>query len=247
MHSFFRVRLAPVLALAATSALVSSMTVKRAAADEWNKKTVLTVNEPIQVTDTVLDPGKYVLMLDNSSSNRHIVRIFNEDQNHLIGTVMAIPNYRVQPTGNSRFQFWETPQGTAKALRAWFAPGDNFGQEFPYPKHPQVLTAAVSTPPPVVSTPPQAAIRTQPAAPASQEANAPLPEPSPAPPEVAQNTPSPEQPNNRPPEQSSNNAAPQEPQPRELPQTASPYTWFGFAGVAFLGLAGLIRLFRWVQ
>ena len=30
--------------------------------------------------------------------------------------------------------FWEVPAGQPKALRAWFYPGDNDGQEFAYPK-----------------------------------------------------------------------------------------------------------------
>ena len=49
-------------------------------------------------------------------------------------TILAIPNYRLQPTGKTVFTFWETPPGQPKALRAWFYPGDNFGQEFAYPK-----------------------------------------------------------------------------------------------------------------
>lgn len=83
--------------------------VRSARADQWDKKTILTVNEPIQVRDTLLQPGQYVFKLLDSSSDRHIVQIYNRDQNHLIGTIMAIPNYRIQPTGGSRFAFWETP------------------------------------------------------------------------------------------------------------------------------------------
>jgi hypothetical protein len=115
--------------------LVAGLVTFRAQADEWDKKTILTVDQPIQITDTYLEPGTYVLKLADSSSNRHIVYIFNEQQNHLINTVMAIPNYRLQPTGSSRFTFWETPAGSARAMRAWFYPGDNFGQEFTYPKN----------------------------------------------------------------------------------------------------------------
>ena len=47
---------------------------------------------------------------------------------------MAIPNYRMEPTGHSQFTFYETPPGTARAMRAWFYPGDNFGQHFVYPQ-----------------------------------------------------------------------------------------------------------------
>ena len=37
-------------------------------------------------------------------------------------------------TGKSVFAFWEVPAGQPKALRAWFYPGEEFGQEFAYPK-----------------------------------------------------------------------------------------------------------------
>jgi len=48
--------------------------------------------------------------------------------------MFGIPNERLRPTGKSVFAFWETPAGQSKAVRAWFYPGDNFGQEFAYPK-----------------------------------------------------------------------------------------------------------------
>ncbi len=92
------------------------------------------MNEPIQVPNKVLPPGTYVMKLLDSPSDRHIVQIFNADENHLFTTILAIPNYRIQPTGKTVFTFWETPPGQPKALRAWFYPGDNFGQEFAYPK-----------------------------------------------------------------------------------------------------------------
>ena len=115
-----------------------------ARADEWNKKTVMTVNEPIQVPNKVLPAGTYVIKLLDSPSDRHIVQIFNADETQLQTTILAIPNYRLQPTGKTVFSFWETPPGQPKALRAWFYPGDNFGQEFAYPKSAAVQIAAVS-------------------------------------------------------------------------------------------------------
>ena len=62
------------------------------------------------------------------------MQFFDKDEKHLITTILAIPNERVRPTGKSVFAFWEVPAGQPKALRAWFYPGDNFGQEFAYPK-----------------------------------------------------------------------------------------------------------------
>jgi hypothetical protein len=114
-------------------------------ADTWNKKTILTINEPLKVPGAVLQPGKYVMKLMDSPSNRHIVQIWNADENHLITTILAIPNYRLEPKGKTEFGFWEAPKGAPVALRAWFYPGDNFGQEFAYrrPEVTRIETAAV--------------------------------------------------------------------------------------------------------
>src|SRR5258708_20224381 len=123
-----------VLTIASVGLLVGAALAPSARADEWNKKTILTVNETIQVPNKVLPPGMYVMKLMDSPSNRHIVQIFDKDEQHLQTTILAIPNYRLEPTGKTSFQFWETPPGQPKALRAWFYPGDTFGQEFAYPK-----------------------------------------------------------------------------------------------------------------
>ncbi len=116
-------------------ALALSLGAVHAQADAWDKKTTLTINQPMQVNDTYLEPGSYVFKLLDSQSDRHIVQIYNADQTHLITTILAIPDYRVQITGKSRFTMWETPAGYVSALRSWIYPGDNFGQEFRYPKN----------------------------------------------------------------------------------------------------------------
>jgi len=128
-------------------------------ADTWNKKTTLTITEPLEVPDCctadhtiILQPGEYVMVLVDSLSDRHIVRIFDKDQLHVMTTILAIPNYRLQATDKTVFQYWEVPAGQPKALRAWFYPGDNFGQEFAYPKQKAVAIAAfVKTPVPVIT------------------------------------------------------------------------------------------------
>jgi hypothetical protein len=105
-----------------------------AAADQWDKKTVITTDEVMQLPNMMLQPGTYVIKLVESSSNRHVVQFFDKDEKHLVTTILAIPNERLRITGKSVFAFWEVPAGQPKALRAWFYPGDNFGQEFAYPR-----------------------------------------------------------------------------------------------------------------
>jgi hypothetical protein len=130
-----------ILSVATLLAVSLTMPLK---ADTWNKKTVLTVKETIQLPHTVLQPGTYVFKLHNSLADRHIVQIFNADETQIIATILAIPNYRLKPTGKSVFGFWETPAGNPKAMRAWFYPGDNFGQEFAYPKMKSIEIATIT-------------------------------------------------------------------------------------------------------
>jgi len=104
-----------------------------ALADERDKKTIITTKESLLVPGKVLPPGKYVMKL-LESPNRNIVTIYNEDQNQLQTMFIAFPNYKVKQTSDTELTFWETPAGSPKAIRAWFWPGDNFGQEFAYPK-----------------------------------------------------------------------------------------------------------------
>jgi LPXTG-motif cell wall-anchored protein len=137
------------IALAAFAGCLSLALLPNVQADEWNKKTNITVNDPVQLPScctpdhtVTLQPGEYVMVLVDSLSDRHIVRIFDKDQKNVITTILAVPNYRLQPTGNTVLQYWEVPAGQPRALRAWFYPGDNFGQEFVYHKQTAAEIAA---------------------------------------------------------------------------------------------------------
>ena len=105
-----------------------------ARADTWNKKTVVTFTQAVEVPGKILPAGTYTFQLLDSLSDRHIVQIFNADGSQIITIVLAINNYRLEPTGETVMKFGERPGDSPEALRAWFYPGDNFGQEFVYPK-----------------------------------------------------------------------------------------------------------------
>jgi hypothetical protein len=105
-----------------------------ARADEYNKKTIVTFSGPVEIPGKVLTPGTYVFKLFDSDSNRDIVQIWNKDETQLIGTVLAIPDYRLNPPSDPIITFEERAQGAPPAIRAWFYPGDNYGYEFVYPK-----------------------------------------------------------------------------------------------------------------
>ncbi|HLH39248.1 MAG TPA: hypothetical protein VKX39_08890 [Bryobacteraceae bacterium] len=105
-----------------------------ARADEWNKQTTVTFSGPVEIPGKVLPAGTYQFKLLDSQSNRNIVQIFNADGTQLYATILAIPDYRQNPTSETVMKFEERPAGTPEALRAWFYPGDNYGNEFVYPR-----------------------------------------------------------------------------------------------------------------
>jgi hypothetical protein len=229
------------IALTSLAAVVSLAPIAKA--DEWDKKTVLTVGETIQLPNATLQPGTYTFKLLDSQSDRHIVQVFDKDGMHLITTILAIPNYRLQPTGTSKFTFWEVPAGQPPAMRAWFYPGDNFGQEFAYPKNmsTQIAASAKMAVPtttaatteeyksaPVTATNENgtsSSLDTQAytaqAAPAPAPAPVVTPEPTPAPPQEVAAAPAPA-------------PEPVQETPAELPHTAS--------SVPLIGLAGIVSL-----
>jgi len=103
-------------------------------ADTWDKRTTVTFKEPVEIPGKVLPAGTYIFKLMDSSADRNIVQVFNSDQSKLFATILAIPDYRENPTGKTVINFEERPTGAPEAIESWFYPGDNFGQEFVYPK-----------------------------------------------------------------------------------------------------------------
>ncbi|HEY4363308.1 MAG TPA: LPXTG cell wall anchor domain-containing protein [Bryobacteraceae bacterium] len=110
-----------------------------ASADEWNKKTTITFAEPVEIPGMVLAPGTYVFKLLNSATNRNIVLVYNEAEDHLYKMILAIPNYRLVRKDETILRFKEGVRGAPDALRGWFFPADQWGQEFVYPRTEAVL------------------------------------------------------------------------------------------------------------
>jgi LPXTG-motif cell wall-anchored protein len=126
-----------------------------AMADDYNRKTVVTFSGPVEVPGVgaqTLAAGTYVFKILDSQSDRHIVQIFNQDETHLYTTILAIPNYRLKPTSKTVITFSERPAGQPEALRAWFYPGHEWGEEFVYAKS-RAIELAKETNQPVLATP----------------------------------------------------------------------------------------------
>src|ERR1700680_2118091 len=122
------------------AALIGAAISPSVKADDWNRKTTITFSAPVEIPGVhlagwgVLPAGTYVFKILDSQSDRHIVQIFSKDELTVYATILAIPNYRLKATDKTVMTFRERPAGEPEALRAWFYPGRNWGEEFVYPK-----------------------------------------------------------------------------------------------------------------
>jgi hypothetical protein len=115
----------------------------------------VTFNAPVEVPGVgaqTLPAGTYVFKILDSSSDRHIVQIFNQAGDHVFATILAIPNYRLRATDKTVMTFRERAEGQPEAIRAWFYPGREWGEEFVYPKSRAVELAKIVNEP-VLATP----------------------------------------------------------------------------------------------
>ena len=203
-----------------------------AKADEWNRKTIMTFDQPIEVPGVgaqVLPAGTYVFKIMDLP-DRHVVQIFNQAEDHVFTTILAIPNYRLKATDKTVLTFKERGEGQPEAIRAWFYPGHSWGEEFVYPKtralelakivHEPVLATPVDLPAPVeaLKVAPVVAVK-----PTGEEVA------------VAEVVEAP------PVELASNEPLPAAPVAAELPHTASPLPLIGLVGL--LSLGGCFGLF----
>lgn len=118
-----------------------------AKADQVDRKTIVTFSGPVEVPGVgaqTLPAGTYVFKVLRSDSNRHIVQILNEEETHVFTTVLAIPNFRLKPTDKTVITFHEHPAGQPEALRAWFYPGREWGEEFVYERSRAIALAKES-------------------------------------------------------------------------------------------------------
>jgi hypothetical protein len=113
-----------------------------AVSQTFDKLTYFTFSGPVEIPGgRILPAGKYAFKVLDLGSARNIVQIFNADQSKLLATVITIPDYRQNPTDHALITFSETAQGGPPAIKEWFYPGDQYGQEFVYPKNRAVQLA----------------------------------------------------------------------------------------------------------
>jgi outer membrane biosynthesis protein TonB len=150
---------------ACATLLLAALPPRAVRADSWDRKTTITFSDTVQVPGATLPAGKYIFKLWDSPSDRYVVQIFNERQNHVFATLLTIPEYRMNAPDKTVISFYEAPAGQPQPVKAWFYPGDNNGREFIYPKAEADLIAKAAHEPIPTEQPATVALNTTPAAP----------------------------------------------------------------------------------
>lgn len=125
------------IALLCSFVLIGLAFVSNVQADTQNKKTVITFKEPFEVPGVeaqILPAGTYVFKVLDVQGDLNVVQISNADETHVFTTILAINNFRLKATDQTVLTFKERGEGQPEAIKAWFYPGEGFGQEFVYPK-----------------------------------------------------------------------------------------------------------------
>jgi outer membrane protein OmpA-like peptidoglycan-associated protein len=111
-----------------TIAGFQSLWLINASADDWNKATRLTFNQPFEIPGMVLPAGTYVF----KSIDPHVIQILNAGETHVYATVETISDYRMDPSDKTVITFEERQEGSPEAIKSWFYPGETIGEEFVY-------------------------------------------------------------------------------------------------------------------
>jgi len=102
-----------------------------ARADVSDQETQFTFSQSVQIPgDIVLPAGTYTFMLANSTTNKHIVRIFDADRD-IVATILTISTERLSSTGSTVLQFAEA-YNEPPALLTWYYSDMGVGHEFVY-------------------------------------------------------------------------------------------------------------------
>jgi len=77
-------RIVRAIQISMCAAVLCAAIVTAARADNWDKKTIVTFSDSVEIPGQVLPAGTYVFKLANSVSDRHIVQIWNGDETQIL-------------------------------------------------------------------------------------------------------------------------------------------------------------------
>lgn len=207
-----------ILGVLCSAAMLMAVTAEPAAAQNFNRHTVVTFSTPVELPGMTLPAGTYTFRLSDSTSDRNVVHVLDANGEKHLATLMAMPASRSEISDENVITFRETAANQPQPIRYWYFPNDRFGQEFAYPAE-RALAIAQATGESVLSVEGEQITRVEPA-PVVEAAPVqpvqPVYEPAPLPVQTTE----------------------------RLPDTASPLPLVGLIGLLSLGGALAIRTFR---
>jgi hypothetical protein len=126
-----------VLGIVSVLALLAFALIPRVKADErspdqWDMKTIMTFQQPVEVPGKILPAGTYVFSTMDSVDLPNVVRIFNQNETTVIGTFNTRPAFALNPPQTTVMTFEERPGGRPAAVKTWWYPRNQFGHQFIY-------------------------------------------------------------------------------------------------------------------
>lgn len=121
------------LSLIAAAALCAVAFAPGLHASAMNKKTLVTVNAPVEIPGQVLPAGTYTFTVVNRSGGQ-VVAIRNHKTGRFIKFILASPTYRSATPNKPIVTLAERPSSNPPAISKWFYPGYNSGLKFTYPR-----------------------------------------------------------------------------------------------------------------
>jgi hypothetical protein len=106
-------------------------------ADDWDKKTVVTFGQDIEIPGQILPAGTYVFKLFRSNSDRSIVQVWSQGESQLLATLITNGDSYSNQSGKPYFVLdtTGTDEGYPPALMSWFFAGSNEGRDFIYNRY----------------------------------------------------------------------------------------------------------------
>jgi len=123
------------LLIALGVAMFCAVLAPNARGDNWDRKTIVNFDAPVEIPGQVLPPGTYVFKLVALPGSRNVVQIQSEDQAFTYATLLTIDTWRRNPPDHTHFRFDERPADQPQALKTWYYPGDTRGLDFIYPDY----------------------------------------------------------------------------------------------------------------
>jgi hypothetical protein len=133
--------------LISTVALALCIGTATANADEWNRETILTIDQPMVVPGATLTPGTYTFTLGNENSSRDLVYIFRGEHGDrsFVTSAKVIRMQRSDDKRDLALAVAMNAEGSAPVMKGWFYPGAMDGFEFVYPKAERQVIARAET------------------------------------------------------------------------------------------------------